>query len=183
MSQQIHALNAKSNRDVKVIVDQKLNPNTLETEYFNKRIENFKSEILEKISTINSNTKVVETIITRAPASSHPTTPNYDRSAINEMGSIDVKKYTIQNLRSFSKYYRFLSEQSKRSRELDNRLSDIVKKYTDSHKILGKDRNEYDQVLAFRDNVRNNHRDAVEAAKENWKRLDKEKRIASYRKY
>ncbi len=166
MREQIHALSSNSNKEVLVTVDQKSNPNTLEIDYFNRKIENFKDELLNKISEIKTNTKI-ETIVTRSPSSA----PIDRRSAITQMGAIDVIKYTVQNPRAYPKYYRYLSEESARSRELRDLLTDIVKHYTSTHNIIGSDRNEYNQVLAFRDNVLNNYADAKEKANRTWKRI------------
>lgn len=175
MREQIHALSTEANREVKVTVDQKHNPNALEINYFNQKIENFKGEILEKISEIQTNTKI-ETIVTRSPASK----PTYVRSAISEMASIDVIKYTVQNPRSFPKYHYFLSEQSNRSRELRDRLTDIVNSYSSTHKIAGRDRAEYNQVLAFRDSVHNKYIDANKAAERSWKSIYSPRVVRKY---
>jgi hypothetical protein len=175
MRVQIHALSNESNKEVKVVVDQKYNPNALEINYFNQKIENFKGEILDKISEIQTNTKI-ETIVTRSSASA----PIYRKSAIDQMGSIDVKKYTVQNPRSFPKYHRYLSEKSAGSRELRSLLTDIIKDYSSSHKVFGKDRAEYNQILAFRDSVRNNYLDANEAADRNWFRIYRPRVVLKY---
>jgi hypothetical protein len=175
MREQIHALSNESNREVKVVVDQKYNPNALEINYFNQKIENFKGEILDKISEIQTNTKI-ETIVTRSPASA----PIYRKAAIDQMGSIDVKKYTVQNPRSFPKYHRYLSEKSAGDRELRDLLRDIIKDYASTHNIIGKDRAEYNQILAFRDSVRNNYQDATETAERNWNSIYRPRMVLKY---
>eukprot|EP00615_Pteridomonas_danica_P008154 CAMPEP_0114361660 /NCGR_PEP_ID=MMETSP0101-20121206/24955_1 /TAXON_ID=38822 ORGANISM="Pteridomonas danica, Strain PT" /NCGR_SAMPLE_ID=MMETSP0101 /ASSEMBLY_ACC=CAM_ASM_000211 /LENGTH=65 /DNA_ID=CAMNT_0001506857 /DNA_START=104 /DNA_END=298 /DNA_ORIENTATION=- len=50
MKNQISEINNQVNRDVKVVVDQKTNPNALEVQHFNQELENFKGEILSKLS-------------------------------------------------------------------------------------------------------------------------------------
>lgn len=166
MRGEMQELSSNNAQEVKIILDQKLNPNTLETSYFNNKIEGMREEILKKISNIKTQTKV-ETIVEREPASKFINT----ESAIKRMGYIDVQKYNVQNLRAFPKYHNFLSEQSQRQRELRGELTDIVDNFVTSHDILRRDRAEYHRVLAFRDSVQNAHIDAQKISNQKWKRI------------
>ena len=162
-----------SAQEVRVILDQKLNPmanpDALETSYFNRKIGRMREEILNKISQIKPGTTRVERIIERAPAS--VIRVKSTRSAISKMGDIDVKKYTIQNYRAFPKYRNFLSEQSVRGREVRSELEDIIDEFCRTHDILRRDRSEYHRVLAFRDSVFNSYKDAQEISKQKWKKI------------
>lgn len=111
----------------------------------------------------------------RRPASSQyqPRSHSSSASRVNhfdQLDQIDISKYSVSDTSRYPKYHYFLSEQSKRTRELRARVRDIVKDFIDDHKILGADRAEYFELLSKKDLVENRLVDLQDKAGEEWKK-------------
>lgn len=135
------------------------------------------SEIDHKLSLLKN--ELAYEISQLSPKKNQWAAPEGGVSVFDRFNGIDLDKYLVNNLDSFTDYGRYLTEASRLERELRTHINEIITHYAKNHQITSNHRSEYLRVLEFRDRLAHDFRDRKNNQKQKWKQRQSRKRSFS----